>query len=216
MVLICSLSIIFETTDREGAILIMPDGAFTEDLRNHKIMEKYVAANAKSWYEYVESDDCGRVIRNGDIRVVVGFDKVSSWGIATFASSSEEHVRFEFKGVSQNDGAPLPYTWHCVGSGSGRVGPPEEEIRDLLQNNTYPRNQCVFVRTLNFELSGKFWDELAVHEVRSSNLRNFIFDSKQPPNGASSHERSTQDQSHSDFDQGNVNFRNTQLGQSVS
>ncbi len=149
---------------------------------------------------------------NGDIRVVVGFDKVSSWGIATFASSSEEHVRFEFKGVSQNDGAASQaYTWHCVGSGSGRVGPPEEEIRDLLQNNTYPKNQCVFVRTLNFELSGKIWDELAVYEVRSSNLKNCTFDS----NGAS-HERSSKGQSHSDFDQGNVNFRNTQLGQSVS
>ena len=215
--LIRSSSIIFETTDREGAILIMPDGAFTEDMWNQTLMENYIAANAKGWYQYVKSDECGRPVKNGHIRVVVGVDKVSSWGIATFASSSEEHVRFEFRGVSHNDGAASQaYIWHCVGSGSGRVGPPEEEIRDL-QNDRYPiRNQCVFVRTLNFSLSKKIWDKLAVHEVlQSSNLQDCIFDSKQHPNGTA-HGGSSRDQSHSYFDQENVNFHNTQLGLSVS
>jgi hypothetical protein len=88
----------FQTTGREGAVLVMPDGALSEDLRNYKLVEKYIADNAKSWYEYVESDDCGMPTENGDIRVVVGMDKVSSWGMATFENVNvEEPLRFEFK-----------------------------------------------------------------------------------------------------------------------
>jgi len=151
----------------------MPDGALSEDLRSHNLVERYIAANAKGWYKYVEGDACGRRIENGDIRVVVGFDKVSSWGMATFASNIEEAGRFEFKGVNDQQ-TPHKYMWDCVGSGSGRVGPQEEEIRDLIfeERHTSPlRNQCVFMRTLNFTLSGIVRSEVAVHEVRSSDTK---------------------------------------------
>jgi hypothetical protein len=49
----------------------MPDGALTQDLENHKLMENYPAANAKSWWECVQSDVLGPNTDNG-IKVVVG------------------------------------------------------------------------------------------------------------------------------------------------
>jgi hypothetical protein len=126
----------------------MPDGALSEDLRNHKLVEDYTIANLKRWYEFVESDDCGMTVEDGDIQVVLGTDKVSSWGMATFEDVNvEDPLRFEFKEVGS--ASYPPYKWHSIIA--GRAGPPEEEIRDLLHGpNPSPlRNQCVFVRTLN-------------------------------------------------------------------
>jgi len=145
----------------------MPDGALSEDLRHYKLVEKYIADNAKNWYEYVESDDCGMPTENGDIRVVVGMDKASSWGMATFENvDSEQPLQFEFR-----DDGRGSHKWDRIIT--GRAGPPEEEIRDLLQGpDTSPlRNQCVFVRTLNVSVAGKVRDELAVYEVRASCFR---------------------------------------------
>jgi hypothetical protein len=133
----------------------MPDGALTEDLRNCKLVEKYIAENAKSWYEYVARDDCGMQTENGDIRVVVGMDKASSWGIATFRNVNlEEPLRFELK----NDGrASQAATYRWDGILAGRAGPPEAEVRGLQgPDDMSPlHNQSVFVRTLNISVSGK-------------------------------------------------------------
>jgi hypothetical protein len=159
-------------------VLVMPDGALSEDLRNCKLVQKYIADNAGSWYEYAESDDCGMQPENGDIRVVIGMDKVSSWGMATFENVNlEEPLRFEFKDDGRGSQGRT-YKWDSV---SGRAGPPEEEIRDLLEGpNTSPlRNQCVFVRTLNVSVAGGVRDELAVCEIRASYTRDWISDSGQ-------------------------------------
>ena len=177
----------------------MPDGALSEDLRHYKLVEKYIADNAKSWYEYVESDDCGMPTENGDIRVVVGMDKVSSWGMATF-ENVEEPLQFEFKDDGRGSHAPT-YKWERIVA--GRAGPPEEEIRDLLQgpDTSSLRNQCVFVRTLNVSVAGKVRDELAVYEVRASRFRGCFSES--------SRHRTRPGQR-------NANAQNSQSGQPVS
>ena len=191
----------------------MPDGASSEDLRNDKPLRAYIAANAKSWYEYVEGEACGRSIDNGDIHMVVGFDKVTSWGIATFARNVEKQVRFEFNSVC--DGTTVgAYAWDCVGCGSGRVGPRKEEMRGLESDMGPLQNQCVFVRTLNFTLSGRIWDELAVCEVRSNHLKDGNPESM-PPNGPNGNPPRSQPNSQSSSNP-EVNFRGTQLCQSVS
>ena len=154
----------------------MPDGALSEDLCNYKLVQDYMVANLKRWYEFVESDDCGMQVENGEIQVVIGTDKVSSWGMATFENvDAEDPLRFEFK--EDGSGSQPPYKWHRIIA--GRAGPPEEEIRDLLQGpNTSPlRNQCVFVRTLNAFVPPKSRHELTVHEVRANGLRDCISDS---------------------------------------
>jgi len=155
----CSSSLIFSTSAAEGAVLVMPDGAISEDQMCHKFIKVYIAKNAKSWYEYF-SEVCGLEVNNGDIRLVMGFDKVSSWGIATSACSVGEQARFEFKNVGA---ISQMYKWRCIGSGSGRVGPCDREMQ-----GTPLRNQCVFIRTLNFDLSGKCWNDLVNHRIRSS------------------------------------------------
>lgn len=156
---------VFEAFDTEGAILMMPNGSLSQDLLNSKAIEKYVKDNAETWYEYV-TNKRGRMVNNGDIRLVIGFDKVSSWGIATFAKTVGQQVRLEFKKTKSGNRG---YRWNCIGTGNGRVGPSNAEMCGL-QSDSDPsplQNQCVFVRTMNFTLSGELWNKSAVHQVRS-------------------------------------------------
>jgi hypothetical protein len=102
----------------------------------------------------------GRDVKNGDIRVVVGVDKVSSWGIATSACNTGQTASYVFKHDPTH-----AYKWDCIG-GSGRVGPQKSEIHDLIEDNAVPQNQCVFVRTINFTLSGKMWNDFPSEAVQ--------------------------------------------------
>ena len=212
---------VFENVASEGAILIMPDGATAEDLLNHKLVKEHIAKNVQSWCTYIR-EKRGREVDNGDIRLVIGFDKVACWGIATFACSIEQQVRLEFKTNNSDQlAASRAYTWNCVGGGSGRVGPHEEEMDDLRGPDNSPaesvlKNQTVFVRTLNFNLKREAWDDLTIHEVRSSHSSN---DSGPPSNqqspSSSSGGQSGTGSSESHSGQGNVNFQAAQFGLSV-
>ena len=145
--------------------MVTPDGGLSEELHNPKLVEKYVAANAKIWWEhFVESDDCGLQTENG-LQVVVGTDKVSSWAMATFQNVDEP---MEF-GLSDSGTASQMYKWRRI---NGKAWPAEEETQDLSlgPNMTPLRNQCVFVRTLNVSVSSKVRKEMALHEVCSSCL----------------------------------------------
>jgi len=157
--------LIFESTAQEAAILTMPDGALTEDLLNDQIIRKCIADNARTWYEYARCRR-HRTVQNGEIRVVVGWDKARSWGIATSTCTSGQSASLTFK-INDETGTSRAYCWQCIGSGSGRVGPPEDEISDLRgENDATPQNQCVFVRTMNFTLAGHIWDDFSASAVQ--------------------------------------------------
>jgi hypothetical protein len=157
----------FESSSREAAILTMPDGALTQDLLNELQIHQYISENIRNWYNYARNER-GRNIKIGDIRVVIGVDKVKSWGIATSTCDSGQSASLTFKLENQS----RSYRWDCTG-GSGRVGPDEIEINDLIQNDMIPQNQCVFVRTMNFTLSGKTEDDSSrIHGAAFPSVRN--------------------------------------------
>jgi hypothetical protein len=144
----------FESTATEAAILIMPKGAKTEDLFNTWALDRVVSLNAREWFRYARYTR-GRNVKNGGIRVVVGVDKVPSWGIATSTCNTGQTASFVFKCDSTHT-----YRWDCIG-GSGRVGPQEGEIEDLKDDDIVtPQNQCAFVRTMNCTLSEKAWRKM--------------------------------------------------------
>ena len=207
--------LVFETFASEVAILTMPDGATTQDLLNHKLVMKYIAKNAESWYTYTR-EKRGREVNNGDIRLVVGFDKVTSWGIATFGSNVEKRVCLEFK---TND-SDKNHTWNCVGGGRGRVGPPEAEMDGLRTNDASVtesrlKNQTVFVHTLNFNLESQAWDDLTFHKVRSSDRSTNDPgppSNQPPPSGPSGGQSGSGTR---DSIRGNGNYQGAQFGSSV-
>jgi hypothetical protein len=164
--------LVFETSASEGAILTMPEGAVAYDLENIPAFRHYVAANVEKWYKFVNGVR-GREAKNGDVRLVIGCDKTTSWGMAALANVTQHKVsQLKFKATensSVKSTRPL-YTWDYSGMAEVRVGPDIREVNALRSNDdpfdaTPPSNeefsnQCLFIRTLNATLNDEAWKEL--------------------------------------------------------
>ena len=153
----------FTSSASEGAILTMPQGAHAEDLANVSRFRQYLSTNAESWYRYVNNVR-GREARNGDVRLVVGCDKASSWGMATFANSTTQDFHLKFKPTGES-GSTRTYGWEYSGMIEARAGPDLEETDELRSSDDSGhsgvyRNQCLFVRTLNATLRDDVWQGL--------------------------------------------------------
>jgi len=135
----------FESSATEGAILAMPDATFRSDLKDLDRFYQQIGIHAESWYSYANGPGMGHRVRNGDLYLVIGCDKTTSWGIMTFSNSLEQTTsRFLFQPVASSDNTGHHYTWEHSGTAdSPRVGPGGGQS---------VRNQCLFVRYLNIEL----------------------------------------------------------------
>jgi len=166
----------------EGAILTMPEGAASEDLENVARIRRYVAANLKDWYRYVNGPR-GRDARNGDIRVVVGCDKSTSWGMATMTNTTQEmNCQLKFRSLlndSTSGSSISTYAWEHTGLAEVRAGPDVLEIERLREDDPFLQldgkytNQCLFLRTINPTLGNEEWlklcQELDTPELASCN-----------------------------------------------
>ncbi|KAF8810220.1 TPR-like protein [Phlegmacium glaucopus] len=157
--------IVFESSASEGAILTMPRGANSEDLGNSAAFRDYVAANVADWYKFVNGRR-GREAKNGDVRLVVGFDKTTSWGIATFSNqSTQNNCRLRF-GPSETAGPASAgtYTWELSGVAEVKAGPGSKRNDELRRDSDPPdiqfENQCLFMRTLNVTLADDVWVDI--------------------------------------------------------
>jgi len=143
----------FESSASEGAILVMPDATSQSDLNNLDRFYQHIGIHAESWYLHANGPGMGRRLKNGDLCLVIGCDKTTSWGIATLSNSSTAS-RLQFRRVTDSSGDPgCPYTWEHSGTAdSPRVGPS--------QRASHP-NQCLFIRYLAFKLSESAWTALS-------------------------------------------------------
>jgi hypothetical protein len=154
---------VFESSASEGAILIMPRGARHEYLGNQASFRKYAAANVAHWYKFVNGPR-GREAKNGDVRLVYGFDKTTSWGIATFVNETQQNsCRLRF-GPQEGDSTST-YTWsEYSGVTDVRSGPDSYESDKLRFDSDPPdfqfENQCLFVRTMNITLEDDVWADI--------------------------------------------------------
>jgi hypothetical protein len=145
----------------------MPEGAISFDLENDLAFTDYLEANVRKWYEYVRRDR-RRSVRNGQMRLVIGCDKTTAWGIATVSGTSQQTTsKLEFKTLDNASSSTTTYTWECSGMVEVRAGPDKDDIEALRSNDTgdYPsdttlRNQCLFVRTMTATLSNDDWAKL--------------------------------------------------------
>ncbi|KJA19104.1 hypothetical protein HYPSUDRAFT_44564 [Hypholoma sublateritium FD-334 SS-4] len=158
-----SSGLTFETTDSEGAILAIPKGSDSSNLLNLTRFSEYVDANIEDWYRYTNGKR-GRQAKNGDLRLVTGWDKAKAWGMATFSRSSstaQAPFQLDFKPLEQ---AGRSYKWEYSGIAEGRTGPSIRESTDLRlpdepEDITFT-NQCLFIRTINPLLSKNTWKRL--------------------------------------------------------
>jgi hypothetical protein len=115
----------------------MPQGAYHEDLKNIRRLREYALIHAESWYQYANGP-CRREIGNGELHLVTGCDKTTSWGIATYShfqsKRPEDNVsllRFNPVVNEHQDSSYTTYTWSCEGAARGRFGPEEHELMNL-------------------------------------------------------------------------------------
>ncbi|KAF9526471.1 hypothetical protein CPB83DRAFT_724515, partial [Crepidotus variabilis] len=74
-----TLGVTFQSTASEGAVLTMPHGAQRVDLINTTTFQEYMSQNAESWYRFVNGPYCRRNLSNGELHLVYGGDKSTSW-----------------------------------------------------------------------------------------------------------------------------------------
>ena len=125
-------------------------------------LRDYVTTHVSSWSNFVNGPR-GREARNGDVRVVVGCDKATSWGMATFAntrSAQQSNFRLKFRPLQSQHNTGTAYTWEYSGVAEVRVGPEPGENEELGETPTCKlRNQCLFMRSLSVTLSDSVWAE---------------------------------------------------------
>ena len=139
----------------------MPDGAFREDLRSTTLFRDFAAENAESWYRFINGP-CGWELGNGELRLVTGCDKTTSWGLAAYQniqcegdSSDGSLLRFRKTSVA---GDCVPGTTHCwehEGTAEVKAGPEIDE--DMSGSGARARNQCTFIRSHTVMLSDAGW-----------------------------------------------------------
>jgi len=166
----------------------MPEGAQSRDLENLTRFRTYLTANIDSWYRFANGPR-GRDARNGDLRLVVGYDNATSWGMAAFSGSSgasQPDCRLHFKSSlnPESDPSVSSYTWEHSGLVEARAGPDPEEMALLREGDLRPPrngkyvNQTLFIRTLNATLGDDLWENLC-HELGTAHL----VDEGPPSNG---------------------------------
>ena len=179
----------FECSGSDGAVLTMPQGAYREDLKNISRFKDYALTHAESWYEYANGP-CGREIGNGELHVVTGCDKTTTWGIATYShlqskrpKGSVTMLSFEAVGTECHGRRPSypTYAWGYKGTAEAKVGPETDELMDLWIPGSAPlRNQCTFIRFLTPALDEDNWECLQLKVAASATERAWAQSLKKP------------------------------------
>ncbi|KAJ7767976.1 hypothetical protein DFH07DRAFT_313414 [Mycena maculata] len=129
------------TNSKETGLLMLPDGASRWDLRPHQVFRDYAIKHAQSWYMFVNGP-LGRMVGNGDLYLITGVTKSTSWSVAAISNSSGDgKVSLKLKAAQVGAaGASCAWEWEhsssSVDSGPRRH-PGQESWRD---------NQTVFLR----------------------------------------------------------------------
>ncbi|KAJ7837071.1 hypothetical protein B0H14DRAFT_1118410 [Mycena olivaceomarginata] len=129
------------TNSKQTGLLLLPDGASRWDLRRQQRFRDYALKHAHNWYAFVNGS-LERMVGNGDLYLVTGVTKSTSWSVAAVENhSGEGKISLKLKAAQiSNAGATCAWEWESGGS-SVNSGPRrragEEEWRD---------NQTVFLR----------------------------------------------------------------------
>ncbi|KAJ2923136.1 hypothetical protein H1R20_g13958, partial [Candolleomyces eurysporus] len=142
----------FQSGESEGAILTLPEGAIHEDVRNLTKFREYAALHAPSWYRFANGV-CGREIENGELHLVTGCDKTTSWGMATFSRLSSQvavPTSLDFRFDTDADGCIC--SWEQAGNAEVKSNSNAQDS----EGNRF-RNQCTFIRSYTVTLSEEEW-----------------------------------------------------------
>ncbi|KAF8875532.1 hypothetical protein CPB84DRAFT_1689587 [Gymnopilus junonius] len=148
----CPLDISFDSTELDGAILILPNGASREDLVSTERFHEYARKNAPHWYQYI--NHYGHTFHaNGSLFLVTGCDKANDWALASFpyhAKRAGEPLRLQYTWQPQYD-----TPWFDPGTCCTDYYVPTKKLADHPE----VKNQCVFLRGMRISLTQSSWQK---------------------------------------------------------
>ncbi|KAJ7039346.1 hypothetical protein C8F04DRAFT_305523, partial [Mycena alexandri] len=151
------------TASQTAAVLLLPDGASRTNLRPRRIFRDYALKHGQRWYAFVNGD-LDRMVENGDLYLVTGVDKCSSWSLAAIENEAEGcGLSLKLKAASVGSAsASCAWEWECAScfANSGPRRRPEEE--------SWTDNQCVFLRGFKVAIRSTPLKRLGKTKVKST------------------------------------------------
>ncbi|KAJ7498028.1 hypothetical protein B0H11DRAFT_1715163 [Mycena galericulata] len=126
---------------KQTALLLLQEGASSLDLRGLQAFRDYALKHAESWYAFVNGE-LGRMIGEGDLYLVTGVIKSTSWSVAAVENhSGDGKLSLKLK-AAQVGAAGTSYAWEWESAGSSTDSGPRRNPGE----ETWGANQTVFLR----------------------------------------------------------------------
>jgi hypothetical protein len=104
------------TNSKQAALLYLPDGASSWDLRRVQIFRDHALKHRHNWYKFVKND-LEREIGSGGLILITGVTKSTSWCIATVDNSSGGgKVSLKLKAAQVAGGGSYKWEWENASS----------------------------------------------------------------------------------------------------
>ncbi|KAJ7186014.1 hypothetical protein C8R46DRAFT_982798, partial [Mycena filopes] len=134
---------------KQAAVLLLPDGASRWDIRRVKRFRDYALKHAQSWYKFVNGS-LERMVESGDLYLVTGIDKSTSWSLAALENKSRHNlISMKLKA------AQVGWEWESA-SGFADSGP-----RGQSDDESGAANQTVFLRGFKIAVRPSSWRRTA-------------------------------------------------------
>ncbi|KAJ7663855.1 hypothetical protein DFH06DRAFT_1087669 [Mycena polygramma] len=135
---------------KQTGLLLLPDGASRWDLRRQGLFRDYALKHAQNWYAFVNGD-LQYMVGNGDLYLVTGVTKSTSWSVAAVEDhSSEGKISLKLK-AAQAGSAGAAWAWESESGGSSVNSGP----RRRLGEESWKDNQTVFLRGFKVAVRSK-------------------------------------------------------------
>jgi hypothetical protein len=133
-----STRIQYNSTTLKGAMVALPNGAASLDLRNKGKIHNLAFRCGLSWYKYANVDQ-GRMAPNGSLYVVTGCDKANAFQMASWSHDANEgEISVTFTAAELAEGiVSYSFTGETYSPVDVRVGP---------RSPSWRQNQCIFLR----------------------------------------------------------------------
>lgn len=147
----------------EGVIIFVGDGfeGKAMEATTEQRARQWIHANAYGWYRHLMSRP--NSIVNGDLRVIIGYEKTTYWARATFAGVGGNTTNDFSMRLRLFHHPPRDPRFRCMWDHSGAVWPhtsfgPDEG--EGVEGERLLKNQAVFVKEITVTLSDDEWGRL--------------------------------------------------------
>ncbi|KAL4075128.1 hypothetical protein V8B97DRAFT_1944585 [Scleroderma yunnanense] len=142
-----NLGIEFTSSSKEGAPLVLPEGADEYALLNHRLFVNEAKRSGKSWYEFAINRLGRMTISTNSLYLITGCHKTSSWSLAAFHQpGGTANFNAQFTAGAIVDGnISAAYSWQMTTAVPWRVG-PVPYLNEVKNQTAFIRGYKIVIR----------------------------------------------------------------------